>query len=43
MDDLQFQTYIDNCFTDLEDKQEFLEESCGVRAFEEYKFDFDKE
>ncbi|PWQ93618.1 DUF6882 domain-containing protein [Leucothrix arctica] len=43
MDDQQFQTYIDKCFVDLEDKQEYLEESFGFSAFEEYKFDFDKE
>ncbi|RVU86390.1 hypothetical protein EOL70_02780 [Leucothrix sargassi] len=43
MDDLQFQHYIDNCFADLESKQDYLEEQYGFSSFEEYQFDFDKE
>lgn len=43
MDDLQFQQYIDNCFADLESKQDYLEEQFGFSAFEDYQYDFDKE
>jgi hypothetical protein len=43
MNDDEFQEYLDKCYDELEQKQNFLTETFGLGSFERYKYDFEKE
>ena len=41
MNDEEFQEYIDNCFDELERKQQYLIDAFGFGSFDKFKYDFD--
>lgn len=43
MNDEEFQEYIDNCFDELERKQQYLIDTFGFGSFDNFEYDFDKE
>lgn len=43
MTDEEFQNYLDDCYEELEKKQQHLIDNYGFGSFDKYEYDFDKE